>query len=523
MKNQNLKEAFRALDKETLGASTHAPAEELYYSSEYEKKMNRLLGKKNGKAPFAWKQLGKQAGAFALGAAVAAGIALAVPKADAKEENSIWQYDVVDFVDTSYTVHSPVTTLVAEENGYEKNTYEYDYLTILSEISFYTGVAENYMLRSKLEYAEGSYIGGFFEEVSKEEICAPYDDILLRAFEILDACGFAPAELSSEVMWDYYCSLPCEKDRAILMHCAGLSLANVHEKLTENAKRLLALDEKYPDYEGDFFVSAYVREKTEALIEACAPVYENKVKHTEKWIAYVDSVAPTLDITEEFIPGLDAMKITISGNGTYRVPALASRFIENYEYEMITNSQGMPQKNQRPTESITIYMPTYTYFGRHANDTELYIERYDGEGKVFVERYPLGNDLTQYYSDEPITMNNPSFDAILRGYFGGDYSERDLLSIQGVLMQYFEYEGYPSRPFEVWIDVWDGTRVRSLKCELDIADAESEEVFAEELAEDLGHFHGLAYFQTNGDADRFVSEELAKELNPYIVNPDDTH
>ena len=115
-------------------------------------------------------------------------------------------------------------------------------------------------------------------------------------------------------------------------------------------------------------------------------------------------------------------------------------------------------------------------------------------------------------------MNNKALDVVLRGYFGGDYSERDLLGIQGVLIQYFEYEGYPAKPFEVMIDVWNGTRVRTLKCELDVADAESEEDFIEALDEDFSHFHGLRYFKTNGDADRFISEDLVNDLNPYYVN-----
>jgi hypothetical protein len=39
MKNKNLKKAFQMLDAETLKHSENVPAEELYYSPEYEKGM----------------------------------------------------------------------------------------------------------------------------------------------------------------------------------------------------------------------------------------------------------------------------------------------------------------------------------------------------------------------------------------------------------------------------------------------------------------------------------------------------
>ena len=522
MKNQKLKEALRELDKVHLNDLSQAPAEEMYYSPEYEKKMNRLLGKKKEKTPFSWKTFGQRAGTFALGAAVAVGITIGSTygkEPEPIEEDPFSWYNDVDFVDAQYTVNSPVTSETAEELGYEKGTYEYDYLTALSDIAYYTTIARNYVSRAQYEYSEDHLIGRFFMYyVSKEEVCAPYEGIINRALEILEFCDFAPAKLSYEMISEYSAGLPYEKHSASVTSCLGLSLGNIHEQLMAASTKLMGLNENYPDYKGAYLMGDDLLAKVDALNRACLPVCINKDLHMEKWLAYYATIEPTLIVEEEFIKELDAVKITISGNGVYCTSELAGRLIENYQYETFVNTSGYTQTSQIATESITIYMPVSAYMGANAIDTNLYIEKYDGKGRCFEDHYGLTIDPAEYYSDEPIAMNNKALDVVLRGYFGGDYSERDLLGIQGVLIQYFEYEGYPAKPFEVMIDVWNGTRVRTLKCELDVADAESEEDFIEALDEDFSHFHGLRYFKTNGDADRFISEDLVNDLNPYYVN-----
>ncbi len=517
MKNKNLTDALRALDREYLDSLPHAPAEELYYSPEYEKKMNLLLGKKKERKVFSWRTFAKQAGAFALGAAFAASIALMFPISTpaGDEKNPIWQYDVVDFVDTSYTVYSPVTTLAATENGYKEGTYEYDYLTILSEISFYTAVAEHYIINSK--HGGNAEIQGFLQYVDRDEICEPYDDIILHAFEILNACGFAPAELTMDILWEYWWSLPCEKSRSSVISFVGLSLGNVHEKLTENANALLALEKKYPDYHGDFLVSDYVHERAEQLIEACKPVYANKTAHMEKWLAYYATLEPTLVVEEEFIRELDAVKITISGNGRYQLPGLAKRYIENDD-GADENGSVITLDARFAKETLTVYMPVSSYFGQNGADKDLEIAKYDENGQYFEDEYVLTLDPMDYYSDAPIAMNNKQLDGILHGYFGEYYSEKDLLNIQEISIQYFEYADYPTNPPQMTLRIWNGMRDVYLHCTLDLTGAESEEMFIEELANDLRHFHALFACATNGDADRLVSIELKKELYPYYVN-----
>ena len=525
MKNQNLKDAFRALDRERAETFAHIPLEELYYSPEYEKKMNRLLGKKKAKAPFAWKQFGKQATAFALGAAVAAGIAFGVTygkEPETIEEYPFLSYYDVDFVDAQYIVNSPITSATASELGYAEGTYEYEYLTALSDIAYYTTIARNYVSRAQYAYSEEQLMGCFFAHyVSKEEICAPYEAIINHSLAILEWCDFAPAKLSYEMISEYSEGLPYEKNRACVTSCLGLSLGNIHEKLMAASTTLLNLNEKYPEYQGAFHIEGDLVEKIEELKKTCLPVYDNKEIHMKKWLEYYATIEPTLIVEEKFIGELDVVKITVTGNGIYCIPELSSRVIEDYRYETFVNTSGYTQKSQIATESVTIYMPVSAYMGANAIDTDLYIAKYNDKGKYFEDHYQLTLDPAEYYSNEPIAMKNASLDALLRGYFGGDYSERDLLGIQGVLIQYFEYDGYPSKPFEVMIDVWDGTRFRTLSCVLDVA--EVEDAFIKALAEDLGHFHGLCYFRANGDANRFVSEKLIKDLNPYYVNPDDTN
>lgn len=521
MKNQNLKDAFRALDRESAETFANIPLEELYYSPEYEKKINRLLGKKKAKAPFAWKPFGKQATAFALGAAVAAGIAFGVTygkESETIEEYPFLSYYDVDFVDAQYIVNSPITSATANELGYAEGTYEYEYLTALSDIAYYTTIAQNYVSRAQYAYSEEQLMGRFFAHyVSKEEICAPYEDIIKHSLAILALCDFAPAKLSYEMISEYSAGLSYEKHSASVASCLGLSLGDIHENLLAASVKLLELNEKYHEYQGVFLIGDDLAAKAEALKLSCLSVCANKELHMKKWLEYYATIEPTLIVEEEFIKELDAVKITISGNGTYRTSELAGRLIENYQYETFVNTGGYTQTSQIATESITIYIPVSAYMGANAIDTNLYVEKYNGEGRRFEDHYGLTVDPVEYYSDEPITMNNKALDIVLRGYFGGNYSERDLLGVQGVLIQYFEYEGYPAKPFEVMIDVWDGMRFRTLICALDVAGMD-EEAFIKALAEDLSHFHGLDYFRTNGDADRFVSEELMEELNPYYVN-----
>ena len=531
MKNQKLKEALRELDKVHLNDLSQASAEEMYYSPEYEKKMNRLLGKKKEKTPFSWKTFGQRAGTFALGAAFALGIVAVIPKEtpETVDEGTTWKYEAIDFVETSYLVHGSDPTQVAKENGYEKGTYEYEYLTLLSEISYYTAIAEYYVEKSSTVYDADSIMGGFLQTVSKEDIVAPYDAILFHACDLLNISGFAPAELTLDMLKEYWWSLPYgrnERNRGLVMSFTGLSFADVHEKLAENAEALLALREKYSDYMGDFYVNDYIRQSAEALIKACEPVYENKIEHTEAWMAYWASIEPTLEVTEEFIPELDVVKLTVTGNGIYRAPALSTRYITDVEFDIVPNFQGNDQKVMHAEKSFSIYMPVYWYFRGDTELSPIWITKYreheylvDLTESPFDDYYEYQLDPTEYYSDEAIEMNMESLDQLLCDIFGEGYSERDLLKVSRI-------ELFNVDTPTLWLYVWEGETEKSYECKLIPGDYTPRNELKdktygdlpEKLAEDLQHFHALGIFQAFGWTDNLVSEDLVNDLNPYYVN-----
>lgn len=502
MKHKNLKEALCKLDAEYLASLPEAPASELYYSPEYEKKINRLRNKKNMRASITRKVLVGHTVAFLLGIGMTVGIIRPLVGNVRAESNEIWQYDEVDFSDASITVRSPDSAALL---GYTKGTYEYDFASALSSLSYYTAITEKYIRFSHYSYHEDSLVGGFLQYVPKEEICQPYDDILLHAFRLLDACGYAPAELPAEAFADYCEALPYHGDQDYITSFLGLSFSGIHDRLTECADALIALKAKYPSSD----TSNDIISLANALIDACAVVSERQAEHQKQWIAYYATVEPSLSVTEEFIPSLDAVKITISGSGRYTAQSLPARYIENTE------------SAKQPHETLTLYLPTSSYFGFGNIESTIHIEKHNRKGKQFYVDYTLSLDPAQYYSDDPITMNNGVLDALLRGYFGESYSERDLLLVEAIRIQYHEYSDplAPSNGPILYVDIWNGMRFVTLSCALDLSNAASEAAFKEALAEDLKHFHALDHCTRNGEAaERLVPLALVKDLNPYFVN-----
>ena len=519
MKNKNLKKAFQMLDTETLKHSENVPAEELYYSPEYEKGMERLLTEKKG---FSWNSFWKRAIPAVLGAALVVGIVAAIPKNTQPDQpdcppvqTQLTQIDGEDFVIVSEGMKQEELAELIRQGSYTEGTYEYEYMQILSELSYYTGIAQTYLANAKYHkehnsHEQSAFIGkDFFGRIDIDEWNAPYEDMVRFGVDMLKSCGFTPTQITIEMFRDYWF---LETDLGIrrgVATCAGLPLTDLHNKVTEYAEKLLALAEKYPDYEGELTVSTYAREMAEKIIEVFRPVCENEATYLLAWQTYYDEIQPKVIVTEEFIPELDAIKITITGEGRYATIELAPRFIENYQYETFINSHNYYNKQQLPTQTFSIYLPIYTYY--NLDNRPLRITKYHNETDTtsFDELYELKLDPADYFSDDPITMENDQLDAALRAYFRGDYSERDLLCVTGILVQNFN--GKP----QVILDTWENGKPDGLYISLD-----ETETLSAELENDLRHFHGLAYCQRNDNAEDLISDALLEELKPYIVNPD---
>jgi hypothetical protein len=130
MKNKSLKNAFQMLDAETLKHSENVPAEELYYSPEYKKGMERLLTEKKG---FSLKTFWKRAIPAVLGAALVVGIVAAIPKNPQPDQpdcppvqTQLTQIDGEDFVIVSEGMKQEELAEMIKQNGYTEGTYEYE-------------------------------------------------------------------------------------------------------------------------------------------------------------------------------------------------------------------------------------------------------------------------------------------------------------------------------------------------------------------------------------------------------------
>ena len=520
MKNKNLKKAFQMLDTETLNHSEMIPKEELYYSPEYEKRIEFLLEEKKG---FSWKIFMKRAVPAVLGVALAVGIFAVIPKTEQPDtqetippvQTELTKIDGEDFVIVSEGMKQEELAELIRQGDYTEGTYEYEYMQILSELSYYTGIAQNYLAKAKYHKENAvhdtySTIGSeFVKGIDIDKWNAPYEDMVRYSVDMLNSCGFDSTQITAEMLRDYWFR---ESDLGIrrgVTSCAGLPLTDLHEKVTEYAEKLLALAEKYPDYEGELTVSTYAREMAEKIIEVFKPVCENEEAYLLAWQEYYNDIQPKVIVTEEFIPELDAVKITITGEGRYAATEIPARFIENYQYETFINSHNYYNKQQLPTQTFSIYRPIYTYY--NPDNRPLRITKYHNETDTtsFDELYELKLSPADYFSDDPITMENDQLDAALRAHFRGDYSERDLLCVTGILVQNFN--GKP----RITLDTWENGKYGGFYVSLD-----ETETLSAELENDLRHFHGLAYCQRNDNAEDLISDALLEELQPYIVNPD---
>lgn len=512
-KNENLKKAFTMLDKEYLDSIGEAPKEELYFSEEYLKNEEKWL-KKQRKPHFSPRVFAKRAAAFVLGVAVGASAMILIPRDETVppvSTETTFLHKAIDFSDTDFVATSTDTTATGKKLGFSKGTYEYDYFEILSEISLYTRILQVYTSEGNREsQLKNRFVSGYFETVDIEAFFAPCDDIYTAAGNLLLACDFSPAALTFETFNNYYWNLPYEVDRVEVATVLGARFSNANEKLLKAAEKLLALPEKYPTYDGEYALTGKIRDLADTVIKHSSDALEQKGDFLSAWLAFYETMMPTLEIKEEFIPALDAVKITIGGNGKYRIPEIAARYVENYQYEVITTTSGRRQDTPIPTDEVVLYMPTESYVGMNPWDRELEIHKYDEDGNVYFETVNFLLDPTDYYSDAPITLECALLDEAMREIFGGDYSEKDLLTVQGITL-------YPWLGMTVYI-MEDGEHVPYRFYEGITLEEEPEALY-----EALSHLHALYLVQCRGaNSMDLLTEAEIESLLPYHVTDEST-
>ena len=144
---------------------------------------------------------------------------------------------------------------------------------------------------------------------------------------------------------------------------------------------------------------------------------------------------PTLIVSEELDKEKRAVKITLTGDGLYYFPALNGEFVEDYQYLLSVNSIGSYQDNPQPMEApVVAYLPLSYYL---IEGNTLDICKVGKDGKHYNVVYELSLDIECDYSEEAITLKNDFLNKALISYFDGEYSERDLLSIDSLNIYYY--------------------------------------------------------------------------------------
>ncbi len=138
-------------------------------------------------------------------------------------------------------------------------------------------------------------------------------------------------------------------------------------------------------------------------------------------------------VTEELDIEKNAVKITVTGDGTYYFPERNGSYVENFKYELFRNFSGYMQANPLPMETpVVTYYSLSSYMKAQRENRTLRIKSGDGQDTD----YTFTLDIPSLISDEPITLQNEFLHAAMTDHFGGAYSERDLLSIERMYIYY---------------------------------------------------------------------------------------
>ena len=226
---------------------------------------------------------------------------------------------------------------------------------------------------------------------------------------------------------------------------------------------------------------------------------------------------PTLTVTEEIDWEHKAVKITLTGDGMYYFPNFSGVYIENYQYELGVNSSGRTQVSPLPMDPpVVLYYQISSYIKRN---TPIEICKVDANGKIYRVEYELSLDIASYLSDEPLKLQDEFLHAVMTDYFGGEYSERDLLEIGQLYIGYYDTDLQSGNRTSNRISITDpkGNYLNYYHSDFfDTPIDETPSVIPDETLEDLGHFHGL-YYVTLTDKSDSERMEMYKQLTYQTV------
>ena len=230
---------------------------------------------------------------------------------------------------------------------------------------------------------------------------------------------------------------------------------------------------------------------------------------------------PTLHVIEELDKEKKAVKITLMGDGQYYFPNLKGEFVENYQYELAVNSKGYYQDYPLPMEGpVVAYLPLSYYLEKVDGKKPLMIRKVAQDGANYEVEYTLSLEIASFYSDESITLKNDFLHAAIKKYFDGEYSERDLLTIECLGIYYYNpilgSRDKSSNSIYIQKRGSDEQIIYYYSDFFDTPTADTPSVIPMELIEDLEFFNALDYL-TLADKSQGETKELYKKIMEQTV------
>ncbi len=374
-----------------------------------------------------------------------------------------WKYTEIDLSSCQYQSNvifdheSDFIASAAKRYGYQEGTYEYDFFRAMLGISYYTSVAE-YRISERSLLNDPEIVNTFFENYADPAIFQePYDNILYESFTLLRETDFRLHEVTSyEEIYGKY-TLQREIDGKFVIdqdaywadyqyHIVewssrlALLFSDIDEKLIEYAEMLLILPKKYPNYHQELKLSETAKKAAEHLIEACKPISESRDNMFRIWGSYYLSRKPNVTVKQELIPEKGMLKLSfISEN---------NQFIFDYHsFQSITiDREFFPFSKPNDTFPLgsyaspaILYIPIQIYYRlNHTIDIVIY----DEYQNTFDFTYPLSFRFEDFENTEyePVRMDDPFLDAVLKKEFGDEYTYFDLCKIKKIFCNYYDLE-----------------------------------------------------------------------------------
>ncbi|MBR6745607.1 MAG: hypothetical protein IKM00_10405 [Clostridia bacterium] len=346
-----------------------------------------------------------------------------------------WEYPEIDLSEGKYTPSALDPAALARKLGYKDGTYEYEYFRALSGISFYARIASNKVSSATKNTAVSSLAKGFFEVISRDTFLAPYADILYHTFSLLKKSDFTLFADNEALIAEYQNALSYQWDKPTeIWYTAALSFTDMDTKLTEYALALLTLKEKYPDYAGEFTLSAEAISQAQAIVDSCKAVADSRGEQWAAWEKYFKEATPKVTVTSEIIPEKDAVKLIFTSDHPLSVQ-IDPKYIADFKGEVTQNGNAVGYHYEPMGSPVICYIPIGLFYSTHG---EFSVTKYvtNDLTHTYKETVTASADLSSCFSDEAIAVSDPFLDAVLKAEFGGSYNERALSRIRSISVSY---------------------------------------------------------------------------------------